>query len=315
MASAHILAERMAALLRTHEPGWRLPRPSALARRFEVSPAEVNAAITELSARHFLRRLPDGQIYRTSPADYLISLESLPSIATRIDPMNGQMVCEEQTLKRRRIPEEIGWVIGTNPGEQVCVLQQIWKANGDRAALATTYVPERLAASLPAPFGSAAAFQPRSADFTGGDKVAAEPVPPVSGQPEEAWPPVIPLDVLRQLAPPDPRRTARARGDAPSLGDLTRAGQEELFGQVGALHIETQLPPPSVGKSLRLASSQSAVIVSARYDDPRLGTPVALTVAALRPDMFRIVVTSAAATPLGKDSGGLADATARLADG
>lgn len=315
MASAQVLAGRMAALLCTHEPGWRLPRLSALARRFDVSLAEVEAVIAELSARHLLRRLPDGQIYRASPLDYLVSLENLPGIATRIDPMNAQMVCEEQTIKWRRIPEEIGWVIGVDPGASVCVLRHMWRANGDRAALATTYVPERLAASLPAPFDSAPAFQPPSAGFTGGNEEPANPVLAPPGPAEEAWPQVIPLDVLRQLAPLDPHRAANAPNGARPLGDPARAGPDDLAGQVGALHIEMQLPPPSVGKSLRLASGQSAVIVSVRYDDPSLGTPVALTVAALRPDLFRIVITSATAPSLGGDSGRLSDATAHLAEG
>jgi DNA-binding transcriptional MocR family regulator len=62
--SAGVLADRMAATLVHHEPGWRLPRLTAMARRFNVSAAEVDAAIDDLAARHLLRRLPDGQVYR-----------------------------------------------------------------------------------------------------------------------------------------------------------------------------------------------------------------------------------------------------------
>ena len=65
--AAQVLADRVAAALIHHEPGWRLPRRSALARRYGVSPAEMEAAIEELAARHLLRRLPDGQVYRASP--------------------------------------------------------------------------------------------------------------------------------------------------------------------------------------------------------------------------------------------------------
>ena len=61
-SSATVLADRIAAALAHHEPGWRLPRQTALARRYNVSPAEVDAAISELSARHLIRRLPDGQL-------------------------------------------------------------------------------------------------------------------------------------------------------------------------------------------------------------------------------------------------------------
>jgi DNA-binding transcriptional MocR family regulator len=75
--SAGVLADRMAAALVQHEPGWRLPRLTAMARRFNVSAAEIDAAIDELAARHLLRRLPDGQVYRASPAEYRVPLEGL----------------------------------------------------------------------------------------------------------------------------------------------------------------------------------------------------------------------------------------------
>src|ERR1700685_3154589 len=43
-----VLADRMAAALVHREPGWRLPRRSALARRYNVSVPEVDGAIGEL---------------------------------------------------------------------------------------------------------------------------------------------------------------------------------------------------------------------------------------------------------------------------
>jgi hypothetical protein len=45
-----VLADRIAAALVHHEPGWRLPRHTALARRYNVSTAEIDAAVTELTA-------------------------------------------------------------------------------------------------------------------------------------------------------------------------------------------------------------------------------------------------------------------------
>jgi len=59
---AGILADRLAATLVHHEPGWRLPRPSALARRYNVRPAQVEQAVRALAARHLIRQLPDGQL-------------------------------------------------------------------------------------------------------------------------------------------------------------------------------------------------------------------------------------------------------------
>ena len=57
-----------------------------------------------------------------------------------------------------------------------------------------------------------------------------------------------------------------------------------------AVHVEMQPPPPSVARSLRLAAGQPAALVTVRFDDPDDGRPVALTIAVLRPDLFRIVV-------------------------
>ena len=67
-----VLADRMAAALVHREPGWRLPRRSALARRYNVSLTEIDAALGDLARRSLVRRLPDGQLYRASPADYWI---------------------------------------------------------------------------------------------------------------------------------------------------------------------------------------------------------------------------------------------------
>ena len=69
-SAAGVLADRMAAALVHREPGWKLPRRSALARRFSVSLAEIDVAVEELSRRSLLRKLPDGQLYRASPAEY-----------------------------------------------------------------------------------------------------------------------------------------------------------------------------------------------------------------------------------------------------
>lgn len=41
----------------------------ALARRYNVSIAEIDTAIGELFRGWLIRRLPDGQLYRASPAE------------------------------------------------------------------------------------------------------------------------------------------------------------------------------------------------------------------------------------------------------
>jgi len=47
--AAAVLADRLAAALVHHEPGWRLPRLTALARRYSVSSSEIDTAIDELT--------------------------------------------------------------------------------------------------------------------------------------------------------------------------------------------------------------------------------------------------------------------------
>ena len=89
-AASGVLADRMAAALVHREPGWQLPRRSALARRYNVSMAEIDVAIGELARRSLIRRLPDGQLYRASPAEYLIPLEGVAGLSTRLDPMGGR---------------------------------------------------------------------------------------------------------------------------------------------------------------------------------------------------------------------------------
>ena len=49
--AAAVLANRIAAALAHHKPGWTLPRQSVLARRYHVTTRQVAAAIDELAAR------------------------------------------------------------------------------------------------------------------------------------------------------------------------------------------------------------------------------------------------------------------------
>lgn len=130
-------------MLVQHEPGWRLPRPTALARRYHVSAAQLTAAIDQLTARHVLRRLPDGQLYRASPAEYLITLDGLPGLGSLVDPMGAAIDCAGRYTTHRRIPEEIGQVLGVAPGEKATAIRCIWTANRSNAALSTVYLPSQ----------------------------------------------------------------------------------------------------------------------------------------------------------------------------
>jgi DNA-binding GntR family transcriptional regulator len=240
-----VLADRLAAALVHHEPGWRLPRHSALARRYNVSVAEIDAAVEELASRHLVRRLADGQLYRASPAEYVIGLEGVPGLLSYVDAMGGEFSCRSRQVTWRLPPEDIVWALRLEPDEQVCVVRFLWTAGGEPAALCTTYVP--------------------------GD-IASRP---------DADTPTLPA-VLNLL-----QLTGVA--DEPAVG-ADDADAMPIAGSPTALHIELQAPPPSVARSLRLTAGQPAIMVTIRFDELDTGRPVALTIAVLRPDMFRVVV-------------------------
>ena len=140
-----VLADRLAAALVHHEPGWRLPRHSALARRYSVSTAEIDAAIAELIGRHLIRRLADGQTYRASPAEYLICLEGVPGLVSYVDAMGGEFTCRSRQVSWRLPPEDISWALRLTVAEPVCVVRFLWTAAGEPAAFCTTYVPADIA--------------------------------------------------------------------------------------------------------------------------------------------------------------------------
>jgi DNA-binding GntR family transcriptional regulator len=141
-AGAGVLADRMAAALVHREPGWRLPRRSALARRYNVSLTEVDAALTDLTRRSLVRRLPDGQLYRASPADYWIPVEGAGGLATRLDPMGTAITCQTRHVSRREAPQDVAWALGLPTGAPIHVVRCVWSAAGDPAAVSTAYLHE-----------------------------------------------------------------------------------------------------------------------------------------------------------------------------
>ncbi len=245
---AGVLADRLAATLVHHEPGWRLPRPSALARRYDVRPNQVEQAVRELAARHLIRQLPDGQLYRASPAEYLISMHGVPKLGAHVDPMGSDVTCRSRKVTWRRVPEDIGWALGTNAADSICVIKCHWSVNGDPAAISTTYLTKDVAGKVADP--AQAADQP-------------------------------PLNAADLLFSP--------------LGDnVAGRATASPLGLPVALHLELQPPQSSVARGLRLRAGQAAAMVTVRFDDLAAGRPVALTIAALRPDLFRIVIDSPA---------------------
>lgn len=260
--SAAVLADRIAAALVHHEPGWRLPRLTALARRYNVSTAEVGLAIDQLAARHLLRRLPDGQVYRASPAEYLVPLEGMAGLASYVDPMGAELTCIRRQASSRRAPEDIARALGLKPGASVHVIRCWWQVGGEPAALSATYVPERLASA-------AEDF----ASFSLGSRA-------------------------NQAAPG-------------SHGELADAA----VGLPRAVQMELAPPPPSVARSLRLGAGQCVASLTVRFEAGRGAAPVALALAMLRPDLFRVVVEAPEAAFSAAGAGGFESAWTGAAEG
>jgi len=274
-AAAAVLADRLAAALVHHEPGWRLPRLTALARRYSVSSAEIDAAIEELAARHLVRRLPDGQVYRASPAEYWVPLEGVFGLVSRVDPMGGVLACTSRHATLRRPPEDIGRSLGLGPGEPVLAVRCVWTVGGEPGALTASYLPEAVAASL-------------------GVVPITQPVEEENG----AAGAQDPGGVISPLSFPYPWRPADAEGPRP-----------------GAVQIEMGLPPPSAARTLRLAAGEPVATVTVRFAVPASGVPVALTMAMLRPELFRIVVEAASQQAPGTGAGTLASPWTHTEDG
>ena len=135
----------MAAALVHREPGWRLPRRSALARRYNVSLTEIDAALGDLARRSLVRRLPDGQLYRASPADYWIPLEGAAGLSTRLDPMGGAIACQTRHVSQREAPQDVAWALHLPAGAPVRVVRCVWVSEGDPAAVSTAYLNGPLA--------------------------------------------------------------------------------------------------------------------------------------------------------------------------
>jgi DNA-binding GntR family transcriptional regulator len=140
-----VLADRMAAALVHREPGWRLPRRTALARRYNVSLTEIDAALGDLARRSLVRRLLDGQLYRASPADYWIPVEGAGGLGTRLDPMGGTIACQTRHVSTREAPQDVAWALHLPSGAPIRVVRCVWASQGDPAAVSTAYLNEPLA--------------------------------------------------------------------------------------------------------------------------------------------------------------------------
>jgi DNA-binding GntR family transcriptional regulator len=188
------------------EPGWRLPRRSALARRYNVSVAEIESAVTELELRSLIRRLPDGQLYRASAAEYLIPVEGVTGLATRLDPMGGQIVCQTRNVSRRAASQDVAGVLGLTDGAEVRIVRCVWLVGDVTAAISTAYLPEAVA-----------------------DQYAGAELPTFGALLRPARPAARPTAVDVELVPPQPSiaRSLRLSPGQPALTVTIRFSDDE----------------------------------------------------------------------------------------
>jgi DNA-binding GntR family transcriptional regulator len=212
-----VLADRMAAALVHREPGWQLPRRSALARRYNVSMAEIDAAIGELARRSLIRRLPDGQLYRASPAEYLIPVEGVGNLATQLDPMGGDISCQARHVSQRDAPQDVAWALGAAGQGEVRIVRCVWAVGAEPVAISTAYVPGAAAGLA---IDDLATFQ------------AALQAPPNSGP---SAPPAVARAVDLELAPPQPSvaRSLRLLPGQPAISVTIRFDDEATGAPVG----------------------------------------------------------------------------------
>lgn len=273
-----VLAGRLAATLVTHDPGWRLPRPSEIARRHNASLEDVHAAVEELVSRGLIRRAPDGYLYLTGPADYRVSLEGMAGLYAYADPMGGDLTCMSFGMSRQAASTDTAGALRVTPGKQVGVLKLTWALNGTPAAMSTTYLasdatePDMLARWL--------AEHAERDGRDGHDRRDGRDDPPILSP--------------GPLPPPGPATPATAGGQRRNPH---------------AVSVRMQLPSASAARRLRLRPGQMALVISMLFCDGPGHQPAALTVTVLRPDMFQITLES---QPAGLDGKGL-QATLSLA--
>jgi DNA-binding GntR family transcriptional regulator len=135
-----VLACRIAGSLVHHEPGWRLPRFSILARHFGVTTEQVAAAVDQLADRRLVRLQADGRFSRLSPAEYHLPLSAQACVRTAAIPVGGALTCRARAVTNERLREDVAWALGATAGAAGCVLKLQYAVDEESAALSTTYM-------------------------------------------------------------------------------------------------------------------------------------------------------------------------------
>jgi DNA-binding GntR family transcriptional regulator len=240
-----VLADRMAAALVHREPGWRLPRRSALARRYNVSLSEIDAAISDLAGRSLIRRLPDGQLYRASPADYWIPVEGATGLGTRLDPMGGEISCQTRHVSRREAPQDVAWALRLPSGAAIRVVRCVWLAAGDPAAVSVAYLHS------PSTDEDTQSEQETEQEFSFDAVLSARPAAAVS---VEMSPPQPSIARSLRLSPGQPVITVTVRFDDTASGEPVGLTMVMLKPELFRVAVETTAAPagtPLMGQAAR----------------------------------------------------------------
>jgi DNA-binding GntR family transcriptional regulator len=248
--AATVLADRMAAALVHREPGWRLPRRTALARRYNVGLTEIDAALGDLARRSLVRRLPDGQLYRASPADYWIPVEGAAGLGTRLDPMGGTIACQTRHVSSREAPQDVAWALRLPAGTPIRVVRCVWVSAGDPAAVSTAYLNEPLAGDTEPPVEADHEFSSLGSVLNAWPAAAAS---------VEMCPPQPSIARSLRLSPGQPVITVTVRFDDAATGDPAGLTVVMLKPELFRIAIDTTEAP--VGTPLASGPLASAVLL------------------------------------------------------
>ena len=249
--STAVLADRMAAALVHREPGWRLPRRSALARRYNVSLTEIDAAISDLARRSLVRRQPDGQLYRASPADYWIPIEGAAGLGTRLDPRGGPIACQTRHVSRRDAPQDVAWALRLPPGAPIRVVRCVWVSAGDPAAVSTAYLHDPAAVAAGAAADGDMDVEPDQ-EFSSFDSVLT--TLPATAVSVEMCPPQPAIARSLRLSPGQAVITVTVRFDDAATGQPTGLTVVILKPELFRVAIDTTEAPvgtPLIGLAAR----------------------------------------------------------------
>src|SRR5262249_59119989 len=100
----------------------------------------IDAALGDLARRSLVRRLPDGQLYRASPADYWIPVEGAAGLGTRLDPMGGAITCQARHVSRREAPQDVAWALRLPSGAPIPGVRGGWAAAGGAARVSPAHL-------------------------------------------------------------------------------------------------------------------------------------------------------------------------------